>query len=78
MSRLKFVLADISRIEAGKDALRPGSHLVALFEMTLCRLWDEAAVLRSVELNRTAWHGVASEFAGRRRRVTASGAPGAL
>ena len=54
MTRLKFALADIARIEAAKDALRPDSHLAALFELTLQRLWDEVAVLRSLVLKRAA------------------------
>ena len=54
MTPLKFVLADIARIEAGRDALRPDSHLAALFELTLHRLRDDVAAMRCVLLKRAA------------------------
>jgi hypothetical protein len=54
MSPLKFVLADIAWIEAGRDALSPDSHLAALFELPLDRLREEAAALRPVTLTKVA------------------------
>ena len=54
MTQLETVLADIARIEAGRDSLPPGSHLAALFELTLQRLRDEAAMLRSSVLRKAA------------------------
>lgn len=57
MTPLKFLLADISRIQADRDALPDHSHMVSLLELTLDRLQQEADALRPLPAHGRALAG---------------------
>jgi hypothetical protein len=54
MTSLDVVLADITALEAAREALPSHSHTAALFSLTLYRLQEEADALRLVALTRAA------------------------
>jgi hypothetical protein len=54
MTPLDVVLAEITALEAARDALPSNSHTGALFSLTLYRLQEEADALRLVALKMTA------------------------